>query len=680
MAIISSTNYYLLFGNSIWKYIFIDKRKHKIMKQFLLLFFAFNYAILYSQAPQAVTYQAVATDAAGLELITKPIGIRASVIQGQPNNPAVYIETHAVVTDTFGLFTINIGQGTYAGGTLTAFNQIDWGTGPYYLKIDMDANGGSNYSFIGTNQILSVPYALYSNKADTANYAFYSDTSNFAQYSDTSFYSINSLNDNDTDSTNELQTLSLNGDTLSISNGNSVIISGLGGGGSGNSPTPGSTISFNAINNNFSNVKYLPQFSGINRHPINGDSNGFIYITGQTTQGRVYLVKLDSVGNVIWDKTATNGFGEGIAIDLDNNDNIYITGTFRQTLTLDGQTINSNSNNDNMFVAKFNNSGNIQWIRFSVAGTGFTSFGNDLASDNNGNVYVTGTVDGGDGPIYAAANFSGTSILPFWKQIFVAKYDTNGSLLFVKTYISQLNQNNNSNSCAIEVDNNGIPYISGSFSCISCQFGNQTYAFGLGKNFFLSQLDLQGNVQWIKNVGGNASSSIFIDLAIDASNNIYVTGGNNNDTTAGFFTQGKGLFIAKYNSSGVPIFAKTVNGLAANIIPTESGINISFGSNNKVYVSGSYRSHFVGSNFTHFSNIQIGEATPFIIEFDATNGNLLDFNEVASLNIAAGFSYSTVSRGDNVYMLLNLTLQAGIPFVNNNIQYQQSGINLLRWK
>ncbi len=173
-----------------------------------LIFLVANFANAFSQAPQAVTYQAVATNASGLELISSPIGVRASVVQGLINNPAQYIETFAVTTDTFGLFTINIGQGAYSGGTLSNFSQVNWGAGPFFLKIEMDATGGTSYSFMGANQILSVPYALYSLKSDTANYV------------------INNIshNDADTDSTNELQTLSLNGDTLSISNGNSVIL------------------------------------------------------------------------------------------------------------------------------------------------------------------------------------------------------------------------------------------------------------------------------------------------------------------------------------------------------------------------------------------------------------------------------------------------------------------------
>ena len=166
-------------------------------KNFTIILLLLNISLAFSQAPQAVTYQAVATNASGLELISSPIGIRASVIQGVITNPAQYIETFHVTTDTFGLFTISVGQGTYFGGTLTSFAQINWGAGPFFLKIEMDASGGTNYATMGTNQMLSVPYALYALKCDTANFAMNADS---------------------------VQYLSLHGDTLFLSRANYVII------------------------------------------------------------------------------------------------------------------------------------------------------------------------------------------------------------------------------------------------------------------------------------------------------------------------------------------------------------------------------------------------------------------------------------------------------------------------
>ena len=136
------------------------------MKRLLLLLVFIPY-FLFSQTPQGVGYQGVATDAAGFELINQSISIRASVISNSATGTIEWQETHNTFTDTFGLFTLTIGQGTSTGnGALTSFADITWGANTHFLKIEMDVNGGTNYSHMGTNQMMSVPYALYAENAN----------------------------------------------------------------------------------------------------------------------------------------------------------------------------------------------------------------------------------------------------------------------------------------------------------------------------------------------------------------------------------------------------------------------------------------------------------------------------------------------------------------------------------
>lgn len=147
-----------------------------MMKRFTLLTLLLLPALAFAQAPQAFSYQAIATDNLGKELTNRAIGIRASVLQGSPSGAAVWVETHAVSTDEFGLFTLSIGQGTPQSGTLPAFANIAWEAGPYFLRIDMDPDGGTAYNFVGTNPLLSVPYALYSQKSGSADRAVFADS------------------------------------------------------------------------------------------------------------------------------------------------------------------------------------------------------------------------------------------------------------------------------------------------------------------------------------------------------------------------------------------------------------------------------------------------------------------------------------------------------------------------
>src|SRR3954468_1913097 len=108
------------------------------------------------QAPQAFKYQAVARNAAGAELSLTSIVIRISIHDISPAGTIVYSEEHAVTTDQFGLFSINIGQGTPTSGT---FSGIAWGSGAKFIEQEIDI--GTGFLNMGTTQLLSVPYALY---------------------------------------------------------------------------------------------------------------------------------------------------------------------------------------------------------------------------------------------------------------------------------------------------------------------------------------------------------------------------------------------------------------------------------------------------------------------------------------------------------------------------------------
>ena len=116
----------------------------------------------FAQAPQGFTYQAVATDNNGLELVEQNVSVRVSILSESSTGVEQWIETHSTTTDGFGLFTITIGEGTSTGnGVQSSFSDIDWGGSEHHLKIEMDVDGGSDYQLLGISQLMSVPYALY---------------------------------------------------------------------------------------------------------------------------------------------------------------------------------------------------------------------------------------------------------------------------------------------------------------------------------------------------------------------------------------------------------------------------------------------------------------------------------------------------------------------------------------
>ncbi len=129
-----------------------------IRNTFLLALFIFSMNVFGQTAPEAMNYQGVARDASGNSLASQAISIRASVLTGSSTGPVVYEETHNVTTNQFGLFALEIGRGTPVSGT---FAGIDWTTVNQWLEIEMDPTGGTSYTQIGVNELLSVPYAKY---------------------------------------------------------------------------------------------------------------------------------------------------------------------------------------------------------------------------------------------------------------------------------------------------------------------------------------------------------------------------------------------------------------------------------------------------------------------------------------------------------------------------------------
>ena len=130
------------------------------MKKILFLFFASIISVgIYAQAPEAFKYQAVVRDAAGVIIANQSVSFRLSIHQTGTTGAVVYAETQTLSTNVYGLANMQIGNGTLVSGS---FSTINWAAGPYFLEVEFDPNGGAAFTTMGTSQLLSVPYALYS--------------------------------------------------------------------------------------------------------------------------------------------------------------------------------------------------------------------------------------------------------------------------------------------------------------------------------------------------------------------------------------------------------------------------------------------------------------------------------------------------------------------------------------
>jgi hypothetical protein len=129
------------------------------MKGLLLSLVVILFALqLSAQAPRGINYQGVARDSEGKAIASKKITVRISVLKNTADGDTEYKETHEVTTNAFGLFTLVIGQGNANTGS---FDFISWAVGSKWLQLELDPNGGNSFQLIGSQQLMSVPYALY---------------------------------------------------------------------------------------------------------------------------------------------------------------------------------------------------------------------------------------------------------------------------------------------------------------------------------------------------------------------------------------------------------------------------------------------------------------------------------------------------------------------------------------
>lgn len=187
------------------------------MKKLLtLLFFCISISA-FAQSPDAFNYQAVVRDGSGNILANQNVGFRIAILQGSQTGSIVYQESHALATNNFGLANMSVGTGSVLNGN---FSTIDWSNGPYFVQTAIDPTGGNTYAVMGTAQLISVPYALHAGNVPSN----VSELTNDAGY-------VTSADDADNNPINEIQSLSINGSMLSISDGNTITLPTGGSGG-----------------------------------------------------------------------------------------------------------------------------------------------------------------------------------------------------------------------------------------------------------------------------------------------------------------------------------------------------------------------------------------------------------------------------------------------------------------
>lgn len=120
--------------------------------------------ISFAQAPEKINFQSVLRNKEGEIMANKAVSLKINILEGAINGPMKYVETHIKMTDKSGLISLQIGAGSIFSGS---FESINWRNGSHFIQLMADFEGGSQFILLGTQRLFSVPYALFSNVADT---------------------------------------------------------------------------------------------------------------------------------------------------------------------------------------------------------------------------------------------------------------------------------------------------------------------------------------------------------------------------------------------------------------------------------------------------------------------------------------------------------------------------------
>jgi hypothetical protein len=357
--------------------------------------------------------------------------------------------------------------------------------------------------------------------------------------------------------------------------------------------------------------------------------------TGSSTYD-IFVAKYNASGNVLWAKSfggVDSDFGHAVSTDASGN--IYVGGYFNSaTMTIGTGTLtNAGTGNRDFFIVKFDPSGNVLWAR-SAGGTASDQI-YGVATDPSGNVCVSGH--------FASSSFViGTTTLTnagTSNDIFIAKYDGAGNNLWARSAGTSLVDANS----GIAVDGTGNIYITGDFQGSGLAFGTSTLTGSGSGDVYIAKYDPSGNAVWGRSAGGSGGDKGY-GITADAGGNAYITGyfsgatitfGTNTFTNT--TTNVLEVFIAKYDAAGNVLWARTAGGTAA-----EQGNAVFATAGGNVLLTGNFQSASLAFGSTTITPAGFGYDI-FVAKYDGS-GNLLWAKSAGGNNFDTGYDISASSN------------------------------------
>ncbi|MBI4649166.1 MAG: hypothetical protein HY738_21880 [Bacteroidia bacterium] len=220
---------------------------------------------------------------------------------------------------------------------------------------------------------------------------------------------------------------------------------------------------------------------------------GSIPLTSINIHGGAFIAKMDSFGNFFWAQKIVTTYTENIySASIDNDNNIYITGRFSETMYIDTASFTSNGSGD-IFIAKYSTEGNVIWIK--TAGSTKLDGGVSIDCDNIA-IYVCGEYR--DTITFDSIQlFTGDGA-----AIFIASLDFNGNYNWVK----QAGGTGWDVPRSITIDSNSHILISGIFGD-SLDFGDTTLYSNGNLDAFIAKFTPNGQLSWAHNMGGGDTTT-----------------------------------------------------------------------------------------------------------------------------------------------------------------------------
>ncbi len=299
---------------------------------------------------------------------------------------------------------------------------------------------------------------------------------------------------------------------------------------------------------------------------------GGVTLTNTTGGGQdIFVAKYDAAGVLQWAKRAggnTPEWDAGCGIGVDNAGNVYVTGAFVGTADFDGLTLTGSTRNE-FFLAKYDRAGTVQWVRESTGGS--SVYGTALAVDSEGNSYATGYADNSLSVTFGTTELASASLSGY--SAFLVKYDNTGTVRWAQL----MGGPGHTYAVKVAVDAAGNVYVRGSFS-ENMTIGTSNLVSTGPDDAFIAKFNSAGTLVWARQAGGEGGDAgADGGVVVDSAGNVYISGAF--DSTINF---GGGIslanvgavregfeafdaFVAKYNSAGVPQWARRAGGTRLDI-------------------------------------------------------------------------------------------------------------------